>query len=122
MSYSVDECIHNGVYSLKFKVKNNEPNLPTRESTKFIAICAYSVRPTTVGIRMQIVNTATTMANVFANFKATKNLRAKLIRLVDCSVEFSALAIVVSAKIRSRCFRATDKRWKLRKNIKVRGR
>ena len=81
-----------------------------------------NIRPTTVGIRTQIVSTATTMANVFADFKATKNLRAKLILLADFSVELSALAIVVSAKIRLRCFRATIKMWKLRKNIKKRGR
>ena len=49
-----------------------------------------------------MVNTAATIANVFANFKATKNLCTKLILLDDSSVELSALAIVFSAKMRFR--------------------
>ena len=71
---------------------------------------------------LQIVNTATIMANVFASFRPTKNRSTNLSLSVDCSVELSALAIVVSEKIRLRCFRATDKRWKLNENIKIRGR
>ena len=55
---------------------------------------------------MQIVKTATTMANVFAVFRVTKYLSTKLILLPDSWVELSTLAIVVSAKIRLRCFRA----------------
>ena len=75
-----------------------------------------------VGSRIQTVNTAATIANVFANFKATKNLRTKLILLDDSSVKLSALAIVVSAKMRLRCFRATRKMWRLSKSINIRQR
>ena len=67
---------------------------------------------------MQNVNTATTMANVFAAFKATKNPSTDLILLV----QLSTLANVFSAKIRLRCFCATDKMWKLSKYIKGRER
>ena len=50
------------------------------------------------------------MANVFAAFKATKNLGTKLTcMLADSSVELSTLAIVVLAKIRLRCFRQQKK-------------
>ena len=62
------------------------------------------------------------MANVFADLKATKNPSTRLILLDDSSVELSTLAIVVSRKIRLRCFRATDNRWKFRSIIKIRGR
>ena len=62
------------------------------------------------------------MANVFADLKATKNSSTRLILLDDSSVELSTLPIVVSQKIRLRRFRATDKRRKLRKIIKIRGR
>ena len=55
------------------------------------------------------------MANVFADLKATKNPSTRLI-LLDDSVELSTLAIVVSRKIRLRCFRATDNRWKYYQN------
>ena len=77
-----------------------------------------------VGVSIQNVNTGTTMANVFAVFKATKNLRRKVFLLVlpDSSVDLSTLGIVVLTKIRLRCFRATDKMWKFIKNIKISGR
>ena len=58
---------------------------------------------------MQNVNTATTMANVFAALKATKNRTTEFILLADPSVELSALVIIVSAKIRLHCFRAANK-------------
>ena len=61
------------------------------------------------------------MANVFANFKATKNLGTKLILLDDSSVELLAMAIVVSAKMRFRCLRATRKMWRLSKSINIFG-
>ena len=61
-----------------------------------------SDQPGTVGVRIQIVNTATIMANVRAPFRPTKNRSTNLILLVHFSVELSALAIVVSGKIRLR--------------------
>ena len=65
-----------------------------------------------VGDRTQKVNTETTIANVLNVFKATKT-----IVMTDSPLGLSTLQIIVSAQIRLRCFRATDKIRRFSKNI-----
>ena len=80
------------------------------ERTKFANMKVYKIE--VASYQPHIAKPATIIANVLASFKSTKKRNAMLIlQLVDCSVEFPALAIVVSGKIRLR--------WLLRNRQKV---
>ena len=83
MSYSVDIGIYNRVHSAKFIVKNHVPNLGARDGIG----TRFSIGPTTAGIRIQNINTAAIMANVFVAFRAEKNPTTKLILFADFSGE-----------------------------------
>ena len=74
MSHSVDECIYNRVYFVKFILKNNVPRLHHGTVQN-----SYSISPTMVGVSIQNVNIATTMANAFVVFKETKKSETKAI-------------------------------------------